>query len=48
MSANMHTSPFEIFEQDVDDVIMIINFYIMLGDEKATEPSRKDDGFWDM
>lgn len=31
LSANLNCSPFEIFEQDVDEVIMIINFYIDLG-----------------
>ena len=31
LSANMNCSPFMVFEQDTDEVIMIINFYIELG-----------------
>ena len=33
LSANLNTSPFEVFNQDVDEVIMMINFYIGLGAE---------------
>lgn len=31
----MNCSPFDVFEQDTDEVIMIINFYIELGTEKS-------------
>jgi len=34
LSSNLNCSPFEIFNQDTDEVIMLINFYIRLGDEK--------------
>ena len=30
LATNLHCSPFEIFEQDTDDVIMLINFYLAL------------------
>lgn len=33
LAGNLNCSPFEIFEQDVDEVIMLINFYILLGEE---------------
>ena len=29
----MNCSPFVIFEQDTDEVIMILNFYIEIGDD---------------
>ena len=31
LSANLNCSPFDIMDRDVDEVIMIINFYIELG-----------------
>ena len=34
LSANLNTSPFEVFNQDTDEVIMMINFYIELGAEQ--------------
>ncbi len=37
LSQNLNCSPFEIFEQDVDEVIMLINFYLILGDEKGEQ-----------
>lgn len=41
ISANLNCSPFEVFEQDVDEVIMLINFYLHLGKDvgniKATK-----------
>lgn len=33
LATNLHISPFEIFDQDCDEVIMMINFYLKLGDE---------------
>lgn len=40
ISANTNTSPFEVMDQDVDEVIMLINFYIALGaDKKKQAPS---------
>lgn len=34
LATNLHLSPFEIFEQDCDEVIMLINFYLILGNEQ--------------
>ncbi len=33
----MNTSPFELYNQDVDEVIMTINFYIALGAEQRQQ-----------
>lgn len=30
LAANLHCSPFEIFAQDTDEVIMTINFYLLM------------------
>lgn len=35
----MHCSPFDIFGQDMDEVIMLINFYIELGNENPPAPA---------
>lgn len=48
ISANLHASPFEVMKEDLEDVIMLINFYIMLGDEKAEAEEKPADNFWDM
>ena len=40
LSVNLGISPFEIFDRDVDDVIMIINFYIELGAYESTNPKQ--------
>ena len=43
----MGCSMFDLFKQDTDEVIMIINYYIMLSDEKPTEttaPTRRPVG----
>lgn len=37
LSTNLNTNPFFVFEQDVDEVIMTINFYIMLGAEQKQQ-----------
>ena len=29
LATNLHCSPFEIFDQDMDEVIMTINFYLI-------------------
>lgn len=31
-------TPFELFKQDTDEVIMIINYYIEKGEDKKVEP----------
>ena len=36
LSANMNCSVFQIYDQDTDEVIMTINFYILLGEEEPT------------
>lgn len=33
LATNLHISPFEIFQQDCDEVIMLINFYLRIGNE---------------
>ena len=35
LATNLHISPFELFNQDCDEVIMLINFYILLGQDKS-------------
>ncbi len=50
LSQNLNVSPFEILDRDIDDVILIINFYIALGSvqtESEVKPSHND-GFWDF
>lgn len=41
-------TPFELFAQDCDEVISLINYYIEKGSEtgKPNQP-RVNDGFWD-
>jgi hypothetical protein len=39
LSANLNTNPFVIYEQDIDEVIMTINFYIELGAEQKASPA---------
>lgn len=34
----MNTTPFDLFNQDTDDVIMLINYYINLGAETENTP----------
>ena len=43
ISANLNCSPFEVLDQDVDEVIMLINFYLRLGASKgnAAKPLQK-------
>lgn len=43
ISANLNCSPFEVLDQDVDEVIMLINFYLRLGSSKgdAEKPLQK-------
>lgn len=42
LSTNLNCSPFEIFDQDIDEVIMLINFYILLGENKEADFIIKD------
>lgn len=59
LAQNMNCSPFDIFAKEIDEVIMVINFYIELGeDNNSTNQTNKiankkavkknNDGFWDM
>lgn len=52
LAQNLSISPFEIFDQECDEVIMLINFYIKLGGNQETETKvkqpHKNDGFWDF
>ena len=45
LAVNLGCSPFDIFNQDVDEVIMTINFYIILGEQEentqTTAPTSK-------
>lgn len=55
LSQSLGINPFDVLDRDIDDVILIINFYLAMGKE---EPSQKtnvetkqphsNDGFWDM
>jgi len=52
ISGNYNTTPFAMFEQDVDEMIMLVNYLLDLGanaqqKEQGTAPAR-DDGFWDF
>lgn len=40
LAANLNCSPFEIFAQDCDDVIMLINFYVELGQNQETDKNK--------
>lgn len=42
LAVNLNISVFEIFNQDCDEVIMLINYYILLGDEKEGQVSNKN------
>lgn len=41
LATNLHISPFELFAQDCDEVIMLINFYILMGKDKSKTPAKK-------
>ena len=40
LAANLHCSPFEIFAQECDEVIMLINFYMALGENPETNKNK--------
>lgn len=35
----MNCSMFDLYKQDIDEVIMTINFYLMLGEEENAKPT---------
>jgi hypothetical protein len=41
LSANMNCSVFDIYDQDTDEVIMTINYYILLGEEEENQHTTK-------
>lgn len=40
LAGNLNCNPFVIFDQDVDEVIMTINFYIAIGNEHSPAPQK--------
>jgi len=51
IAGNYQMTPFELFAQDTDDVIMLLNYLAGTGErekEKAKNPVSTDDGFWDF
>lgn len=40
LSANLNCSPFDMFNQDTDEVIMLINFYLVLGATQSTNNTK--------
>lgn len=43
-------TPFDVFQQDCDEVISLINYFLEKGEgeEKPAAAKPKDDGFWDF
>lgn len=41
LARNYSVTPFAIFEQDIDDVIMVINHYIYKGNEKTAATTKE-------
>lgn len=35
IAQNLNTNPFEVFAQDIDEVILLINYYTRLGENSA-------------
>ena len=53
LAGNYKITPFEVMAQDTDDVIMLINYLIDLGqqehEEEQPEPRKpQKDSFWDF
>lgn len=51
LAGNYNITPFEVMAQDTDEVIMLINYLLELGqDQKTNEPSanKQKDNFWDF
>ena len=42
IATNLNCSPFEIFDQDTDEVIMLINFYLYLGEKGHDKNHKKE------
>jgi len=37
IAGNLGISPFNVFEQDIDEVILLLNYYLLIGAETPTE-----------
>lgn len=50
LAGNYNITPFEVMAQDADEVIMLINYLIDLGQTREPEPqvTREKDNFWDF
>lgn len=53
LAGNYNITPFEVMAQDTDEVIMLINYLLELGQERESEPhkpqeKRQKDSFWDF
>lgn len=41
LATNLHVSPFELFAQDCDEVIMLINYYLILSEHPQETKAAK-------
>ena len=54
MAQACNVSPFVVFDQDAESVIMVLNYLIEKADSKhdakpsASKPKKQDDGFWNF
>lgn len=51
LSKEWNMTPFEMLQQDIDDFIMLVNYFINIGktaSNDAVVTSCKNDGFWDF
>ena len=52
LAGNYGVTPFVLFDQDTDEMIMFLNYLLETGKdsqkEKPRTASRHDDGFWDF
>lgn len=54
LSQNLGINPFDVLDRDIDDVILVINFYLEMGNKSEnknkveTKQPHSNDGFWDM
>jgi hypothetical protein len=51
IAGNYQMTPFDLFSQDADEVIMLLNYLSETGgkaQEKESKPVSSNDGFWDF
>jgi hypothetical protein len=51
IAGNYHLTPFDLFSQDADEVIMLLNYLSEAGGkekEQENKPVSSNDGFWDF